>query len=56
MEHERIEVGEKQKAEEERKRAEQQKDKGKKSCEQKNIVRLVEISAKTEYTDDGENE
>ena len=29
---------------------------GKKSCEQKNIVRLVEISAKTEYTDDGENE
>ena len=39
-----------------KKRAEQQKDQGKKSCEQKNIVRLVEISAKTEYTDDGENE
>ncbi len=38
-----------------KKRAEQQKDKGK-NCEQKNIVRLVEISAKTEYTDDGENE
>lgn len=39
-----------------KKRAEQQKDKGKKNYEQKNIVKLAEITAKTEYTDDGENE
>lgn len=44
-----------------KKRAEQQKEKGKKNYEQKdheqkNIVRLVEISARAESADDGESE